>query len=59
MEDAETFYMNVTTQQLLKHLKYHCTGLHAIDAVGIPSVMQTFWTKDGGVPQYINIMEAA
>ena len=25
----------------------------------IPSVVQTFWTEDEGVPQYINRMEAA
>ena len=42
LEDADTFYMNVTAQQLLKHLKDHCTGLYAIDAVDIPSVMQKF-----------------
>ena len=48
----------MTAQQILKHLECHCTGLHAIDAVGIPSVMQTFWTEAEGVPQYINRMKA-
>ena len=59
VEDADTFYTNVTAQQLLKHLEDHCTGLHEIDSTGIPSVMQTFWTESEGVPQYINRMEAA
>ena len=35
LEDADTFYTNVTVQQLLKHLKDHCTGLHAVDSVNI------------------------
>ena len=35
LEDADTFYTNVTVQQILKHLKEHCTGLHAVDAVNI------------------------
>ena len=59
LEDADTFYKNVTAQQLLKHLEDHCTGLHVIDAVDIPSVVQTFCTEAEGVPQYINIMEIA
>ena len=59
LDDAGTFYTNVTAQQLLENLEDHCTGLHAIDAVDIPSVMHKFWTEAEGVPQYINIMEAA
>ena len=51
LEDADMFYTNVTVQQLLGHLEDPCTGLHAIDAVDIPSVMQTFWTEVEGVPQ--------
>ena len=51
LEDADTFYTNVTSQQLLEHLEDHCTGQNAIDAVDIPSTMQTFWTEDEGVPQ--------
>ena len=43
LEDADRLYTNVTAQQLLEHLEDHCTGLPAIDAVDIPSVMQTFW----------------
>ena len=59
LEDAYMLYKNVTAQQLLEHLEDQCTGLHAIDAVYIPFVMQTFWTKAEGLPHYINIMEAA
>ena len=33
LEDADTFYTNVTDQQLLKYLEDHCTGLHAINIV--------------------------
>ena len=59
LEDADKFYTNVTAQQLLEQLKDHCTGIHDIDAVDAPSVMQMFCTKAEGVPQYTNIMEVA
>ena len=59
LDDAGTFYTNVTAQQLLDNLEDPYTGLHAIDAVDIPSVMHKFWTEAKGVPQYINIMESA
>ena len=42
LEDAGTFYTNVSAQKLLEHLENHCTRIHDIDAVDIPSVMQTF-----------------
>ena len=51
LEYADTLYTDMTAQQLLEHLKDHCTGLHAVDEVDIPSVMQTFWTEAEGVPQ--------
>ena len=51
LEYADMFYTNVTAQQLLENLKDHCTGIHSIDTVDIPSIMQTFWTNYEGVPQ--------
>ena len=39
LEDADTFYKNVIAQQLFEHIEDHFTGLHAIDAVEISSVM--------------------
>ena len=59
LEYTDTFYTNVTAQQFLEHLEEHCTGLHVIDSVDIPSVNQTFWEKAEGVTQYINRTEAA
>ena len=36
-----------------------CSGLHTVDAVNIPEVTKTLFSDTGGIPQFINAMEAA
>ena len=59
LEDPDTFYTNVTALKLLEHLTEFCSGLHTVDAVDITQVMKTLFRDAGGIPQYINAMEAA
>ena len=58
LEDPYTFYTNVTALKLLDHLTEFCSGLHTVNAVDISQVMKTLFSKDGGIPQYINAMKA-
>ena len=58
LEDPYTFYTNVTSLKLLDHLTEFCSGLHTVNAVDIYQVMKTLFSKDGGIPQYINAMKA-
>ena len=59
LEDPDTFYTNVTALKLLEHLTKFCSGLHTVDAVDILQVMKTLFSDAEGIPQYINVMEAA
>ena len=59
LEDPDTFYTNVSSLQLLKYLTEFCAGIHAVDAVNIPTLMQTLFADAEGIPQFINAMEAA
>ena len=59
LEDPDKFYTNVTALKLLDHLTEFCSGLHAVDAVDIPQVMKTLFSDSEGIPQYINMTEAA
>ena len=58
-EDPDTFYTNVTDLKLLDHITDFCSGLHTVDAVDIPQVMKNLFGDAEGIPQYINVMEAA
>ena len=59
LEDHDTLYTNVTAIKLLEHLTEFCSGIHTLDAVDIPQVMNTLCNDAEGIPQYINAMEAA
>ena len=59
LEDPNTLYTNVTDLKLLEHLTKFCSGIRTVDAVDIPQVMKTFFSDAEGIPQYINVMEAA
>ena len=39
LEDPDTFYTKVTALKLLDHLTEFCAGLHTVDAVDIPQLM--------------------
>ena len=58
-EEPDTFYTKVTALNLLDHLTEFCAGLHTVDAVGIPQSMKSLYKYSEGVPQFINVMEAA
>ena len=59
LEDPDTFYKIVTSLKLLGHLTEFCSGLHIFDAVSIPQVMKMIFSNAKGIPQFINVMEAA
>ena len=59
LEDPDMFYTNATALKLLEHLTKFCSGLHTVDVVDIPQVMKTLFSDAEGIPQYINVMEAA
>ena len=59
LEDPDTFYTKFTAFKLLDHQTELCTGLHTVDAVDIPQLMKTIYKYSDGVPQFINVMEAA
>ena len=59
LEDPDTFYTNVTDLNLLEHLTEFCSSLRTVNAVDIPQVMKTLFINAEGIPQYINVMEAA
>ena len=59
LEDSDTFYTKVTDLKLLDRLTSFCAGLHTVDAVDIPQIMNSLYRYLEGVPQFINAMEAA
>ena len=59
LEDPDTFYTKVAALKLLDHLTECCAGLHTVDAVDIPQIMKSLYKDSEGVPQFINVMEAA
>ena len=59
LEDPDTFYTKVTAIKLLEHLTEFCAGLQTVDAVDIPQLMKELYKDSNGVPQFINVMEAA
>ena len=52
-------YMNVTALKLLDHLTEFFSGLHTVDAVDIPQLMETIFIDANGISHFINAMEAA
>ena len=59
LEEPDTFYTKVTALKLLDHLTEFCAGLHTVDAVDIPQLINSLYKDSEGVPQFINAMEAA
>ena len=59
LEDPDTFYTKFTALKLLDHLTEFCAGLHTVDVVDIPQIMKSLYKDSEGVPQFINVMEAA
>ena len=59
LEDPDTFFTKVTALKILDHLTEFCAGLHMVDAVDIPQIVNSLYMDSKGVPQFINAMEAA
>ena len=59
LKDPDTFYTKVTAIKLFEHLTEFCDGLHTVDAVDISQLMKELYKDSDGVPQFINVMEAA
>ena len=54
-----TLYTNVLPATLLDHLEDCCTGLHAINAVDLPLIIQGYYANYLSIPVYINMLEDA
>ena len=59
LEDHDTFYTKVTTLKLLDHLTELFLGIHTVDVVDIPQFVKTLYKDSEGIPQFINVMDAA
>lgn len=55
----QSFYMHTTAKQLLSHLDNNCGGLHPSELVNLPPDMLGFHATPDGIPEYINMLEAA
>ena len=54
-----TFYTIILPATLLDHLKDCCMGLHSIDAVDLPLIIQGYYADAFSMPVYINMLKDA
>ena len=59
LKDPDTYYTNVIALKFLDHLTKFCSGLHTVDVVDIPQLMNTLFINADVIPQLINATEAA
>ena len=59
LRHPNTFYTAILPATLLDHLEDRCTGLHAIDYVDLPLIIQGYYSDASSMPVYINIIEDA
>ena len=55
----QSFYTHIMAKQLLSHLDNNCSGLHPSELVNLPTNMLIFHATPDGIPEYINMLEAA
>ena len=56
--DPDTFYTEVTAINILENLTEFCAGLHTVNTVDIPQLVNELYKDLDGVPQFKNAMEA-
>eukprot|EP00804_Cyclotella_cryptica_P018733 CCRYP_007225-RA/>CCRYP_007225-RA protein AED:0.88 eAED:0.42 QI:0/-1/0/1/-1/1/1/0/215 len=54
-----SFYTHVKAKQLLSHLDDNCGGRHPSKLVNLPINTLGFYATADGIPEYINMLEAA
>ena len=59
LRHPQSYYVTVTTQQLMTHLNANCGGLHPSDLVSLPTTMMGYYAIAEGIPEYINMLEEA
>ena len=59
LHNPTTFYTDVLPSALLEHLKERCTGLHTINTVNLPLIIQGYYTYASSMPLYINMLKDA
>ena len=59
LKDADTFYMQVTSLEIISFLDANSEGLHAIDMISPQTNMYQYYVQADGIPQYIIILEDA
>ena len=56
LRDPKTFYLELTTHQLLDHLTTSSSGTETKNIISLHTVMSTWWADNPHVPEYINKM---
>ena len=51
-----TFYTTVLPATLIDCLKDRCTGLHFINVVNLPLIIQSYYADASSMPVYINML---
>ena len=59
LRDPKTIYTEVDPRDLLAHLQAGCTSRHALDLLALHNEMQRYHLEVEGIPEYINMLEAA
>ena len=59
LRDPITFYNNVTSYDLLNHLRNNSGGLHNNDLASLPAEMLHYYANEEGIPEFILALEKA
>ena len=59
LRDPITFYNNVTSYNLLEHLRDNSGGLHNNDLAALPAEMMNYYANVEGIPEFILELEKA
>ena len=59
LRNSTKFYTDVLSSALLKNIEERCKGLHAINSVDLPLIIQGYYPDALSMPVYINILEDA
>jgi hypothetical protein len=59
LKDPITFFISVTVQALLAHLRINCGGMELEDLVALQTAMSTYYAECEGIPEYIIMLKKA
>ena len=59
IRDSITFYTNVPSSALPKYIGEFCLGLHSINAINLPIIVQGFYSNASSMHVYANMLKDA